>query len=151
MPLLGLTNLLFFVNPGTNKDIETAYRVTNAVLTSSQGIFVAILYCFLNGEVRRVIKQKWFRFRLRHGMHNDRRRNSRTSSFFLTSATEVHPLRALKNKMCPDLGQATKMEDIGEFDDKCSDLNGLKATHDQCCDINGTNARSPRIVQSFTF
>ncbi|KAH3719968.1 corticotropin-releasing factor receptor 2-like [Dreissena polymorpha] len=88
MPLLGLTNLLFFVNPGKG-DLEVAYRITNAVLSSSQGIFVSVFYCFMNGEVRRVIKQKWYRFKLQHGLGvSNRRRNSRTTSFFLASTTE---------------------------------------------------------------
>lgn len=87
MPLLGITNLLFVMSPGETRSLKVAYHVTNAVLHSSQGIFVAILYCFLNGEVRRVIKQKWYRYRIRHGRH-PRRRSSRTSSFFLPSGTE---------------------------------------------------------------
>ncbi|KAL4222816.1 Corticotropin-releasing factor receptor 1 [Mactra antiquata] len=89
MPLLGITNLLFIMSPADNRGLKVAYHVTNAVLHSSQGIFVAILYCFLNGEVRRVIKQKWYRFRIRHGRTTSgRRRSSRTSSFFLPSGTE---------------------------------------------------------------
>ncbi|XP_045168430.2 corticotropin-releasing factor receptor 2-like isoform X2 [Mercenaria mercenaria] len=89
MPLLGITNLLFVMSPSETRSLKVAYHVTNAVLHSSQGIFVAILYCFLNGEVRRVIKQKWYRYRIRHGRHpSGRRRSSRTSSFFLPSGTE---------------------------------------------------------------
>lgn len=90
LPLLGLTNLLFLLNPGESAGLKTAYHVTNAVLTSSQGIFVAILYCFLNGEVQRVIKQKWYRFKIRHVLHTSgRRRSSRTSSFFLSQTEDV--------------------------------------------------------------
>ena len=52
-------------------------------------------------------------------MHTSvRRRSSRTSSFFLPSATEVHPLRALKNKMCPDLGRDTVAEDVTNINNK---------------------------------
>ena len=36
LPLLGLTNLLFFMKPGESTGIKTAYHVTNAVLHSSQ-------------------------------------------------------------------------------------------------------------------
>jgi hypothetical protein len=70
-------------------------------------------------QVRRVIKQKWYRFRIRHGRHpSGRRRSSRTSSFFLPTGTEVHPLRALKNKMCPDLGRDTFVEDMSTIGPK---------------------------------
>lgn len=52
-------------------------------------------------------------------MHTSvRRRSSRTSSFFLPSATEVHPLRALKNKMCPDLGRDTVVEDMSAINNR---------------------------------
>lgn len=103
MPLLGLTNLLFIMAP--DDKLKWAYHLTNAVLHSSQGIFVAILYCFLNGEVRRVIKQKWYRFKISHGCHSSgRRRSSRTSSFFLTSGTEddtdkSHPQNAAAEQL----------------------------------------------------
>ena len=36
LPLLGLTNLLFFMNPGESTGLKAAYHVTNAVLHSSQ-------------------------------------------------------------------------------------------------------------------
>ncbi|XP_050691613.1 PDF receptor-like isoform X2 [Eriocheir sinensis] len=35
-PLLGITNLLFAVNPGDKGDLESAYMLTNAILQSSQ-------------------------------------------------------------------------------------------------------------------
>ncbi|KAK3895751.1 hypothetical protein Pcinc_000674 [Petrolisthes cinctipes] len=35
-PLLGITNLLFAVNPGDKGDLEGAYMLTNAILQSSQ-------------------------------------------------------------------------------------------------------------------
>lgn len=64
-----------------------------------------------------MIKQKWYRFKLQHGLGvASRRRNSRTTSFFLTSTTEVHPLRALKNKMCPDFDRGAIASSMGQFD-----------------------------------
>lgn len=35
-PLLGITNLLFAVNPGDKGDLEGAYMIANALLQSSQ-------------------------------------------------------------------------------------------------------------------
>ncbi|KAL3832331.1 hypothetical protein ACJMK2_023984 [Sinanodonta woodiana] len=91
LPLLGITNLLFFWNPADNRKAKTAYYITNAVLHSSQGIFVSILYCFLNGEVRRVLRQKWYRFKISHLNHRSsgRRRSSRTSSFFMSQTEDA--------------------------------------------------------------
>ncbi|XP_070212025.1 corticotropin-releasing factor receptor 1-like [Littorina saxatilis] len=94
LPLLGMTNLLFFMKPHDDGPGMVAYRVINAVLPPCQGIFVSLLYCFMNGEVQSVIKKKWQRFRLSRSMNNRaRRRSSRTSSFFLSqSETVTSPL-----------------------------------------------------------
>ncbi|XP_060589471.1 corticotropin-releasing factor receptor 2-like [Ruditapes philippinarum] len=106
MPLLGITNLLFVMSPSKKGSLKDAYHVVNAVLHSSQGILVAILYCFLNGEVRRVIKQKWYRFRIRHGRHpSGRRRSSRTSSFFLPTGTEDDDLSETPNPQANEVEQ----------------------------------------------
>ncbi|GAB6026944.1 hypothetical protein CHUAL_013617 [Chamberlinius hualienensis] len=50
-PLLGITNLFFFINPNDDGKLEDAYFIINSILQSSQGIFVAVLYCFLNTEI----------------------------------------------------------------------------------------------------
>ncbi|CAK9302738.1 unnamed protein product [Gordionus sp. m RMFG-2023] len=63
-PLLGITNLLFFFNPKDQKILENMYLLVNALLQNSQGIFVSVLYCFLNGEVKGVIYKKYKNYRL---------------------------------------------------------------------------------------
>ncbi|KAG8179039.1 hypothetical protein JTE90_016048 [Oedothorax gibbosus] len=60
-PLLGITHLLFCVNPGG--DFEPLYMLTNAILQSSQGLFVAVLYCFLNSEVQSAVSAAYSRRR----------------------------------------------------------------------------------------
>jgi len=59
-PLLGITNLLFFINP-KNGTHDKIYMLFNASMQSSQGIFLAILYCFCNSEVQDTIKRKMHR------------------------------------------------------------------------------------------
>ncbi|XP_025096175.1 corticotropin-releasing factor receptor 1-like [Pomacea canaliculata] len=100
LPLLGMTNLLFFLKPHGENLGMVAYRVTNAVLPPCQGIFVSLLYCFMNGEVQGVIKKKWQRFRLSRSLTNSRsrRRSSRTSSVFL-SQSEVLFMVSFRNKV----------------------------------------------------
>lgn len=88
MPLLGLTNLIMLFNPNDGGSYASVYQVTNVVLHSNQGILISIFYCFLNGEVRRVIKQKYRRIKIQRILRNNSRRYSRTSSCVL-SQTEM--------------------------------------------------------------
>ncbi|XP_023226000.1 corticotropin-releasing factor receptor 2-like [Centruroides sculpturatus] len=64
-PLLGITHLLFCINPQDDGYLEQAYMITNALLQSCQGIFVAVLYCFLNSEVQTALKQTYIKALLR--------------------------------------------------------------------------------------
>ncbi|XP_047490977.1 putative protein TPRXL [Penaeus chinensis] len=99
-PLLGTTNLLFAVNPGDKG--EGAYMVTNAppsVLAGGWGaalshrlawpiigVFVSVLYCFLNTEVRKVVQKRWRQHRLRRlGYPDSERRKSTKSTIILPS------------------------------------------------------------------
>lgn len=70
-PLLGMTNLLFFINP-KNGTHDKIYVIFNATMQSSQGIFLAILYCFLNSEVQQVIKRRLEVFLIRYDVERGR-------------------------------------------------------------------------------
>ncbi|XP_054710987.1 corticotropin-releasing factor receptor 1-like [Uloborus diversus] len=78
-PLLGITHLLFCVNPRDDSKLEEAYMITNAVLQSSQGIFVSILYCFMNIEVQTVLRKAYVRAALRRNPNHRYTWKCRTS------------------------------------------------------------------------
>ncbi|CAH1788138.1 unnamed protein product [Owenia fusiformis] len=61
-PLLGLTYVLFITPPGDDPGVNAAFLYFNAILQSLQGFFVSLFYCFLNGEVRNVLKQRYYRW-----------------------------------------------------------------------------------------
>ncbi|XP_032676531.1 PDF receptor isoform X2 [Odontomachus brunneus] len=53
LPLLGITNVLFMIEvPLDNVKKFALWSYSTHFLRSFQGLFIAILYCFLNGEVR---------------------------------------------------------------------------------------------------
>ncbi|KAG8193461.1 hypothetical protein JTE90_023713 [Oedothorax gibbosus] len=100
-PLLGITHLLFCVNPRDDSSLEEAYMITNATLQSSQGIFVSILYCFMNVEVQTAIRKAYVRAALRRNPNHRYTwkcrtiRASQTSTYVshCDNATEVRALR----------------------------------------------------------
>lgn len=59
VPLLGLNFLLTPFRPETGEPWLYYYDLLSAVTTSFQGLCVAILFCFCNGEVQAQIKRKW--------------------------------------------------------------------------------------------
>lgn len=53
LPLLGITNVLLMIEaPLDNVRKFALWSYSTHFLTSFQGLFIATLYCFLNGEVR---------------------------------------------------------------------------------------------------
>lgn len=59
VPLLGLNFLLTPFRPQSGPPWEYLYDIVSAITTSLQGLCVAILFCFCNGEVQAQIKRKW--------------------------------------------------------------------------------------------
>ncbi|XP_045169201.2 calcitonin receptor-like isoform X2 [Mercenaria mercenaria] len=64
VPLLGLQYLLLPIRPPPDSKLEEIYHILVAILISSQGAFVSLMYCFLNGEVISVMRRKYKQHRL---------------------------------------------------------------------------------------
>ncbi|RXN14284.1 corticotropin-releasing factor receptor 2-like protein [Labeo rohita] len=68
LPLLGITYMLFFVNPGEDDISQIVFIYFNSFLQSFQGFFVSVFYCFLNGEVRSAARKRWHRWQDNHAL-----------------------------------------------------------------------------------
>jgi len=55
VPLLGVSNIPLFYEPPQPSSI---YMLGSAILQHSQGIFIAVLYCFLNTEIQNAVKRQ---------------------------------------------------------------------------------------------
>ncbi|BFZ02239.1 hypothetical protein BsWGS_05278 [Bradybaena similaris] len=58
VPLLGVTYILFIKPPFDGDILNSIFQHANALLQSTQGFVVAVFYCFLNGEVRSLLRQR---------------------------------------------------------------------------------------------
>ncbi|XP_066582630.1 calcitonin gene-related peptide type 1 receptor-like isoform X2 [Prorops nasuta] len=61
VPLLGLHYLVIPFRPSKGHPWEQAYEVISAITASFQGLCVAFLFCFCNGEVIAQFKRRWER------------------------------------------------------------------------------------------
>ncbi|XP_043787865.1 diuretic hormone receptor-like isoform X1 [Apis laboriosa] len=72
IPLLGVTYVLVLTGP-TEGQVANAFSYARAVLLSSQGLFVALFYCFLNTEVRNTVKSHIERWTTARDLDTERR------------------------------------------------------------------------------
>ncbi|ELU10117.1 hypothetical protein CAPTEDRAFT_219483 [Capitella teleta] len=97
LPLLGITNFIQMVDPQSPSVVGFAiWSFAAHFFVPFQGFFIALIYCFLNGEVQNTLRLQWERrMQTRGGYASGRRRLSRSLSVF-TSVTEV-PNQLLSN------------------------------------------------------
>uniref|UniRef100_A0A6I8PKI9 Parathyroid hormone/parathyroid hormone-related peptide receptor n=1 Tax=Ornithorhynchus anatinus TaxID=9258 RepID=A0A6I8PKI9_ORNAN len=97
MPLFGVHYIVFMALPytdvsGTLWQVQMHYEM---LFNSFQGFFVAIIYCFCNGEVQAEIKKSWSRWTLALDFKRKARSGSSTYSYgpmvSHTSVTNVAP------------------------------------------------------------
>ncbi|XP_015924071.1 diuretic hormone receptor-like [Parasteatoda tepidariorum] len=73
IPLLGVTYILVIATPN-HRTGEVIFTFIQATLLSIQGFIVAVLYCFLNGEVQNSVRHRLERWKIRravqYGQHH---------------------------------------------------------------------------------
>ncbi|KAM7301390.1 corticotropin-releasing factor receptor 1 [Ixodes scapularis] len=95
-PLLGITHLFFCINPRDDAHFESAYVICNALLQSSQGLSVSILYCFVNSEVQTAVRNAYLQALIRRNPNRYSRGRGLSQSYSTycegsSLAPDLHP------------------------------------------------------------
>ncbi|XP_041477899.1 PDF receptor-like [Lytechinus variegatus] len=86
LPLLGIANLVWLIprpKPQDDKSFILIYHYLFLFLDAYQGFFVAVLYCFVNAEVRATLRRKWSAWRNSRSPHHHRGHS------IVTTATDI--------------------------------------------------------------
>nr|AKC34088.1 parathyroid hormone receptor-like protein bf98A [Branchiostoma floridae] len=135
IPLFGVHYIVFVGMPDNVGG--TAYEVRlyfDLFFNSFQGFFVAILYCFLNGEVRAEFKRRWEHWKLKRNL--DTRRTSRNPLSF-TSRTSVDYSYSVTTQAVSN-GSPPAMTKDNDAHNGSPTRNGLLQANGRCGDVPPT-------------
>ncbi|XP_056157077.1 vasoactive intestinal polypeptide receptor-like [Lampris incognitus] len=88
--LFGLQYILFVFLPVKVSGLMfKIWTFAELALSSTQGFVVAVLYCFMNGEVHHEVQRRWRRWRLKQHLHSRPRRHHSSISQSGSPVTQV--------------------------------------------------------------
>ncbi|XP_048769252.1 secretin receptor-like [Ostrea edulis] len=93
IPLFGVYYMISVVMPECmDPDVELIWLYTESSVNSFQGLIVAILFCFCNGEVQQEIRKKWTRRWMLRRFSTVSSRSTRTLSLGSTGFVKDKPI-----------------------------------------------------------
>ncbi|KAG1946995.1 calcitonin gene-related peptide type 1 receptor [Pimephales promelas] len=88
VPLLGIQFVIFPWRP-ENRLAGEIYDYFMHILMHYQGLLVATIFCFFNGEVQGALKRQWTQYKAQWGQRRREHCSMRSTSYTATSITEV--------------------------------------------------------------
>ncbi|XP_029700367.1 calcitonin receptor isoform X1 [Takifugu rubripes] len=88
VPLLGIQFVIFPWRP-ENRIAGEVYEYIMHILMHYQGLLVATIFCFFNGEVQAALKRQWMQYKTQWGQRRKDHCSMRSTSYTATSITEV--------------------------------------------------------------
>ncbi|KAK7125035.1 hypothetical protein R3I94_019177 [Phoxinus phoxinus] len=87
VPLLGIQFVIFPWRP-ENRLAGEIYDYIMHILMHYQGLLVATIFCFFNGEVQGTLKRQWMQYKAQWGQRRREHCSMRSTSYTATSITE---------------------------------------------------------------
>ncbi|XP_044026958.1 uncharacterized protein calcr isoform X2 [Siniperca chuatsi] len=87
VPLLGIQFVIFPWRP-ENRLAGEVYEYIMHILMHYQGLLVATIFCFFNGEVQAALKRQWMQYKTQWGQRRKDHCSMRSTSYTATSITE---------------------------------------------------------------
>uniref|UniRef100_A0A8C1WAL0 Calcitonin gene-related peptide type 1 receptor n=1 Tax=Cyprinus carpio TaxID=7962 RepID=A0A8C1WAL0_CYPCA len=113
VPLLGIQFVLLPYKPAGRVSAEI-YDYVMHILMHYQGLLVATIFCFFNGEVQAVLRRHWNQYRIQFGSTIIQSDALRSASYTASSITEVQGCYSidgqtehLNGKNCHDIDNST--------------------------------------------
>ncbi|CAH2306681.1 Calcitonin gene-related peptide type 1 receptor [Pelobates cultripes] len=88
VPLFGIEFILFPWRP-EGRIAEEVYNYVMHILVHYQGLLVATIFCFFNGEVQGVLKRQWNQYKIQFGISLAHSEGLRSASYTVSSISEV--------------------------------------------------------------
>ncbi|XP_028278741.1 calcitonin gene-related peptide type 1 receptor isoform X2 [Parambassis ranga] len=88
VPLLGIQFVICPWRP-ENRLAGEVYEYIMHILMHYQGLLVATIFCFFNGEVQAALKRQWMQYKTQWGQRRKDHCSMRSTSYTATSITEV--------------------------------------------------------------
>ncbi|KAI4885377.1 hypothetical protein NFI96_003711 [Prochilodus magdalenae] len=98
VPLLGIQFVLLSYKPEGQLSSEIYEYVMN-ILMHYQGLLVATIFCFFNGEVQSVLRRHWNQYRMQFGGTFSNQEALRSAYYTASSMTEVHRCYSIDGHM----------------------------------------------------
>ncbi|XP_066301777.1 parathyroid hormone/parathyroid hormone-related peptide receptor-like [Branchiostoma lanceolatum] len=146
IPLFGVHYIVFVGMPDNVGG--TAYEVRlyfDLFFNSFQGFFVAILYCFLNGEVRAEFKRRWEHWKLKRSLNAN---GNNRGAFSFTSRTSMDYSYSVTTQPVSNGGPAARTNN-NVSQNGSPTRNGLLQANGKCGDDVSTVPRNAQKRASF--
>ncbi|XP_023667535.1 calcitonin gene-related peptide type 1 receptor isoform X3 [Paramormyrops kingsleyae] len=88
VPLLGIQFVIIPWRP-ENRLAGEVFDYIMHILMNYQGLLVATIFCFFNGEVQAVLKRQWMQYKAQWGQRRREHCSMRSTSYTTTSITEM--------------------------------------------------------------